>query len=58
MYVLDLFVKVPPSAVAPIRCDHMEVDATESKGNESLSIALTRLFDGRRSMRGRQVQAN
>ena len=32
--------------------------AEESKGNEPLSIAMTRLFDGRRSERGRQVSAN
>ena len=31
--------------------------AEESKGNQSLSIAMTRLFDGRRSERERQVQA-
>ena len=27
VYVLDLFVKVPPSATTPIRCEPMEVDA-------------------------------
>ena len=37
---------------------HRRTCVEESKGNESLSIAMTRLFDGRRSDRGRQVQAN
>ena len=32
--------------------------AEESKGRESLATAMTHLFDGRRSERGRQVQAN
>ena len=40
MYVLDLFVRVPPNVTAP---------------SESLSTTAAQLFDGRRSERGRQA---
>ena len=47
VYVLDLFVNVPSGATAPIKYKPMEVDANNQT-----------IFDGRRSERGRQVQAN
>ena len=65
VYVLDLFVKVPSGATAPIKHTPMEVDAVqsscrreESKGSELHLTAANQLFDVRRSERGRQVQAN
>ena len=59
-FVLDLFVRVPPSVTAPVTYTPMEVDAVnqvadgESEGSESRSVATAHLFDGRRSERGRQ----
>ena len=64
VYVLDLFVRVPPSVTAPVMWTPMEVDAINqvadgrSRGRESRSTAAAQLFDGTRSERGRQVQAN
>ena len=60
VYVLDLFVSVPPSVTAPVTYTPMEVDAIvqlqmeESKGDESRSNATAHFFDDRRS----EVQAN
>ena len=47
-YVPDLFVKVQST----------KLEMEESKRSEFHSIAANQLFDGRRSERGRQVQAN
>ena len=65
VYVLGLFVKVPSGATAPIKHKPMEVyainqvaDGRESTGSELHLTAANQLFDGRRSERGRQVQAN
>ena len=62
--VLDLFVKVPSGAVAPIKYKSMEVDAinqvadgTEPRKRATFDCSKPS-FDGRRSERGRQVQAN
>ena len=61
VYVVDLFVKVPPSAITPSKYKPMEVDAIKSQmeksnGDESRSTATAQLFDDRRSERGRQVR--
>ena len=58
MYVLDLFVKVPAGATAPIKYKPKEVDAINqvADGSETKELLLTaanQLFDGRRSERGR-----
>ena len=65
VYVLDLFVKVPSGAVAPIKykppwrsMQSIKLQSEESKGSEPRKTATTQLCDGRRSERGRQVQAN
>ena len=53
VYVLDLFVKVPSSAVAPSKYKPMEVDAINR-----VADGREQLFDGRMSERGRLVHAN
>ena len=63
VHVFDLFVKVPPSTAVPSKYKPVEVDAIksqteESKGDEPRFTATAQLFEGRRSERGRQVQAN
>ena len=65
VYVLDLFVMVPPNVTAPVTYTPVEVDAInhvadgrEREESESRFTATAQLFDGRRSERGRQVQAN
>ena len=63
VYVLDLFVRVPHIVTAPVTCTPMEVDAINqvADGREqrkTRSTATAQLCDGRRSERGRQVQAN
>ena len=51
--------RVPPNVTAPVTYTPMEVDETEEREeSESRFIATAQLFDGRRSERGRQVQAN
>ena len=64
VYVFDLFVKVPSTATAPIKYNPMEVDAinqvadgTEQRKQVTFTAANL-FFDGRRSERGRQVQAS
>ena len=34
VYVLDLFVRVPPSVTAPVTCTPMEIDAITEIANE------------------------
>ena len=65
VYVLDLFVKVPPGAVAPVTYTHswrltqsIKLQTEECKRSELRSTAENQLFDGKRSERGRQDQAN
>ena len=64
VYVLDLFVRVPPSVTAPVTYTPMrltqsiKLQTKDSEGSESRSVATAHHFDGRRSERGRQVQAN
>ena len=63
VYVFDLFVRVPRGVTAPVTYTPMDVDSIklqteESEGSESRSAATAQLFDGRKSERGRQVQAN
>ena len=65
VYVLVLFVRVPPNVTAPVTYTPMEVDANnqvvdgrEREESESRFTATAQLFDGRRSQRGREVQAN
>ena len=61
VYVLDLFAKVPPrqASTSPwCLTQSITLQMEESKGGESRSTATAQLFDGRRSERGRQVQAN
>ena len=61
VYVLDLFVRVPPSVTAQVIYMPMEVDAISqvADGRErGKRVATAQFFNGRRSQRGRQVQAN
>ena len=60
VYVLDLFVRVPPrSRTSPWKLTQsIKSQMAESKGNELRSTAANQLSAGRRSERGRQVQAN
>ena len=65
VYVLDLFVRVPPGVTAPVTYTPMEVDAIASscrrkRAREAshVSAATAQLFDSRRSERRRQVQAS
>ena len=65
VYVLDLFVKVPPCAIAPRQYKPMEVDAInqvadgrEQRRRVTFQCNSPTFFDGRRSERGRHVQAN
>ena len=65
VYVLDMFVRVPPNVAAPVTCTPMEVhsinqvaDGREREGSESRSVATAQLFDGKSSECGRQVQAS
>ena len=62
-YVLDLVVKVPSDAVAPIKYNPTETDATnqiadEREQRKQVTFDCSKqLCGGRRSERGRQVQA-
>ena len=64
VYVLDLFVKVPSGAAAPIKYKPMEADginrvADGREQRKQLTFDCSKkFFDGRRSERGRQVQAS
>ena len=63
MYMLDLFVKVPSGAVAPIKYKPMEIVAIHQvadgrKQRDSLRLIATNQLFGGRSERGRQVQAD
>ena len=65
VYVLDLFVRVPPNVTAPVTYTPMEVDAINqvadgrARGKRvTFHCKTAQLCDGRRSERGRQVQAN
>ena len=59
--MLDLFVKVPSGAAAPIKHKPLEVDAinqvADGREQRKRSAAANQLFDGRESERGRQGQA-
>ena len=64
VHVFDFLVEVPSGAAAPIKytpwklTQLIKLQTEESKGSELRSTAAYQLFDGRRSERGRQVQAN
>ena len=65
VYVLVLFVRVPPSVTAPVTYTPIEVDAINqvADGREqwrrvTFSCNSSLFFDGRKSERGRQVQGN
>ena len=64
VYVLDLFVRVPPSVTAPVTYAPMEVDAINLVANgrerrKQVTFDCSKpFFDGSKIERGRQVQAN
>ena len=61
VFVLDLFVRVPPNVTAPVTslAQSIKLQTEDSEGSESrFSCNSPLFFDGRRSERGRQVQAN
>ena len=61
VYVLDLFVRVPPNVTRtrPWRLmQPIKSQTEEREESESRFTATAQLFDGRRSERGRMVQLN